>query len=158
MRRKDRELDQQQAYEILDQGEYGILSTCSSEGQPYGVPLSYVRIDNMIYFHTAKDGHKIQNLKQNPKVCFTVVGKTQPVYNGSFTTLYESAAVFGTVEAVEPEDLKRSLLLALCEKYLPGRKSEAEEEISRYAKVTDIYGICINSISGKANKGRTKPD
>ena len=39
MRRKDRETTEERAYEILKNGEYGILSTIGEDGYPYGVPL-----------------------------------------------------------------------------------------------------------------------
>ena len=38
MRRKDRETTEERAYEILKNGEYGILSTIGEDGYPYGVP------------------------------------------------------------------------------------------------------------------------
>jgi nitroimidazol reductase NimA-like FMN-containing flavoprotein (pyridoxamine 5'-phosphate oxidase superfamily) len=47
---------------ILNKGEYGVLSTVSAEGQPYGTPLNYCLIDDSIYFHCATEGHKLKNL------------------------------------------------------------------------------------------------
>ena len=35
MRRKDRETTEERAYEILKNGEYGILSTIGEDGYPY---------------------------------------------------------------------------------------------------------------------------
>ncbi len=51
MRRTDRLLSREEALQILQKGEYGILATAGSDGQPYAVPLSYVVIDNNIYYH-----------------------------------------------------------------------------------------------------------
>ena len=42
LRRKDRGISHQEAVELLDKVEYGVLSTVDKNGQPYGVPLSYV--------------------------------------------------------------------------------------------------------------------
>ena len=43
IRRQDRTLDEKRAFEILKEGEYGILSMQSEDGQgAYGIPLSYV--------------------------------------------------------------------------------------------------------------------
>ena len=40
MRRKDREISEEEACQLLATGEYGVLSTVGSDGEPYGVPLS----------------------------------------------------------------------------------------------------------------------
>ena len=51
MRNNKRQMTAAQATVLLETGEYGILSVCAEEGQPYGVPLSYVAFDRVIYFH-----------------------------------------------------------------------------------------------------------
>jgi hypothetical protein len=51
VRRKDRGIGTREAIEILDSAEYGVLSTVDKDGQPYGIPLSYVYKNNSIYFH-----------------------------------------------------------------------------------------------------------
>ena len=99
MRRKDREISRQEAIEILDSAEYGVLSTVDKNGQPYGIPLSYVYKDNAIYFHCAVDGQKLDNIRDNAKVSFCVTGKTT-VLPETFGTLYESAVVSGTAGEV----------------------------------------------------------
>ena len=77
MRRSDWRLAEDEAKQILVQGEYGILSTIGEDGFPYGVPLSYAYDGEKIYFHCAADvGHKLENLDFSNKACFTVVGKT----------------------------------------------------------------------------------
>ena len=63
MRRKDRETDSEQTIKLLKEGEYGVLATVDAEGQPYATPLSYVCTNNLIYFHCATEGHKLNNLK-----------------------------------------------------------------------------------------------
>ena len=41
MRRKERLADFQTAERILENAEYGVLSTAGSDGFPYGVPLNF---------------------------------------------------------------------------------------------------------------------
>lgn len=41
MRRKERLADLQTAERILENAEYGVLSTVGSDGFPYGVPLNF---------------------------------------------------------------------------------------------------------------------
>ena len=53
LRRKDRAIPEAQAKALLSMAEYGILSTVSVDGQPYGVPLNFCIGENSIYFHCA---------------------------------------------------------------------------------------------------------
>ena len=94
MRRIERQMNDMEALELLNKGEYGILSTCGEDNHPYGVPLSYVVIDKNIYIHGAGVGTKLDNISVNDKVSFTVVGKTK-VLQEQFSTEYESAIAFG---------------------------------------------------------------
>jgi nitroimidazol reductase NimA-like FMN-containing flavoprotein (pyridoxamine 5'-phosphate oxidase superfamily) len=48
IRRKDREIETNEAITLLAKCEYGVLSTADKNGQPYGVPLHYVYKDNSI--------------------------------------------------------------------------------------------------------------
>ncbi len=68
IRRIDRAISEEEAKDILKKGEYGILSTISKEGQPYGVPLSYSYAGNIIYFHCALEGHKVDNVRENESI------------------------------------------------------------------------------------------
>ena len=69
LRLQKRRLDAQNSEEILRKGEYGVLSTCGADGQPYGVPLNYVYEDGKIYFHCAAEGRKLDNIAVNSRVC-----------------------------------------------------------------------------------------
>ena len=127
MRRKDRALSEEAAVQILKDGEYGILATCEEDGQPYGVPLSYVYHDGRIYFHGAKTGHKLDNLSCSPKASFTVVGQTH-VLQEAFSTTYRSAIAFGEVSPVEEAHQAEALML-LAEKYCYDNLTNAESYI-----------------------------
>lgn len=147
MRRKDRQMSEDQAIKILESGEYGILSTVSSEGNPYGIPLSYAVENSSIYFHGATEGSKLDNIISNPNVCFTVVGKTQ-VLPEKFSTEYESVVVFGKAIILEGEDKVKPLKL-LIKKYSPGFENEGEEYVYRSLDKTKVIKIEIDVLTGK---------
>jgi nitroimidazol reductase NimA-like FMN-containing flavoprotein (pyridoxamine 5'-phosphate oxidase superfamily) len=150
VRRKDREITIEEATAILDVAEYGVLSTIGRDGQPYGIPLSYVYKDNAIYFHCAIAGQKLDNIAYNPAVSFCVVGKTN-VLPDKFGTEYESAVVFGT--AREVYDAERHMaLVSLLEKYCSEYLQEGLEYIELKDKATKVFKIEIGHISGKARK------
>lgn len=153
MRRKSRELDKERSYSILTNAEFGILSIAGDDLQPYGIPLNYIVHENTIYFHSATKGAKLNTLRQNSKVCFTVVGATEPVFDGSFSTYYESVMAFGTAKEILNENQKKEILTLLCMKYLPEYKSEIDLEIHREIQATGVWGISIDHITGKS-KGK----
>ena len=94
IRRQDRTLDEKRAFEILKEGEYGILSMQSEDGQgAYGIPLSYVwDRGNSIYIHCAPIGRKLNCIDRCQQVSFCVVGRTKVIPN-KFTTAYESVVM-----------------------------------------------------------------
>ena len=130
MRRKDRETTEERAYEILKNGEYGILSTIGEDGYPYGVPVNFAVEGNKIYFHCAPEGYKLECLRENPKVSFTVVGATQ-IVPGKFTTGYESTIAFGEIHLDLPEEERRYALRLLVNKYSSAFKEIGEKYIEK---------------------------
>lgn len=154
MRRKDRQIGPEESREILFKGEYGVLATVDGEGQPYAVPLSYIYLDNSIYFHCALEGHKIDNLRANPRVSFVVAGPAEPVYDKGFATYFESVVVFGPAREVTAEDEKRKALYALAEKYLPVDMDKADDDINHSFTRTAVWRVEPEIITGKAKKKR----
>jgi nitroimidazol reductase NimA-like FMN-containing flavoprotein (pyridoxamine 5'-phosphate oxidase superfamily) len=150
VRRKDREIGTHEAIELLSNCEYGVLSTVGKDGQPYGVPLSYAYKNNCIYFHCALDGHKIENIKENSKVSFCVVGNTNVLPN-KFSIQYESAIAFGVASEVQGAE-RNSALLGLLEKYSPEFIEEGKKYIDQNEKATKVIKIEIGHISGKARR------
>ena len=92
LRRKDRAITEEEAVALLNKAEYGVLSTVSENGKPYGVPLNFCVINHCIYFHCAVEGQKIDNIKQNKSVSFCAVGNTE-ILPDKFGTKYESVIV-----------------------------------------------------------------
>ncbi|URZ04543.1 pyridoxamine 5'-phosphate oxidase family protein [Clostridium felsineum] len=147
MRRKDRELRNDDIIEILKNNEYGILSTISENGYPYGVPLSYIYMNDSIYFHSALDGHKLDNIKISDKVSFCVVGETSVVPD-EFTTNYESVIIFGKAKEIF-DDEKTSVLLEILKKYSKEYIEKGTIYIEKAGQRTKVFKININHISGK---------
>jgi nitroimidazol reductase NimA-like FMN-containing flavoprotein (pyridoxamine 5'-phosphate oxidase superfamily) len=149
MRKKERQLSEQEAWSILKAGQYGILSTVSASGQPYGVPVSFAAEGSRIYFHgTAEGGLKTENLRFQPKACFTVVGSTQ-VLPAKFSTKYESAIAFGTVALAEDPEHG---LMTLIEKYSPEYAEIGRKYVEGSLDRTNVYEMTVTEISGKARR------
>ena len=65
MRRFKQQISVAACKEILKNEKRGVLSLLGDNGYPYGLPLShlYSEEDTKIYFHGAKEGHKIDAIK-----------------------------------------------------------------------------------------------
>jgi uncharacterized protein len=150
MRRKDRMITDPEIFSILEKGEYGVLSSVSSNGEPYGVPLNYCLMDQCIYFHCAVEGRKINNINDNPKVSFCVVGKTE-ILPDKFGTNYESCIVQGSASESFGEE-KQLALEGLIHKYSASFLSEGLKYIEKLRDKTRVFKISIESISGKARR------
>ncbi|MBW2410599.1 MAG: pyridoxamine 5'-phosphate oxidase family protein [Deltaproteobacteria bacterium] len=150
MRRKDRAISESETRELLHKAEYGILSTVSGDGQPYGVPLNFCVIEDCLYFHHAVEGHLVENITGNPHVSFCVVGDTE-LMPEKFGTLYESVILFGNIEEVFDAQ-KQAGLEGLVAKYSPDFTEEGREYIEKLRDRTRVFKIKITDISGKARR------
>lgn len=148
MRRKDREMEKSQALTLLTQSTYGILATVDNNGQPYGIPLNYIVANDFIYFHCAPEGHKLQNMAQNHKSCFTVVGRTN-VLPGDFTTDYESVVIFGQAGLVEETEEKIMALQEFVRKYSADFISKGDLYIEKAKDKVFVVKMSIEQCTGK---------
>lgn len=123
VRRQDRLLDETRSFEILKEGEYGILSMRTENGDgAYGIPLSYVwDRGNSIYIHCAPVGRKLNCIDACTNVSFCVVGRTK-VIPGEFTTAYESIVLRCTAHHGLHEAERMSALSLFLNKYCPNDK------------------------------------
>lgn len=150
MRRTKQEMPRNRCEEVLERGTSGVLAALGDEDYPYAVPLSYVYRDSKIYFHCAKNGHKLDAIAKNNKVSFCVIDQ-DVVVREKYTTNYRSVIVFGRARILEGEEKKRALLeLAL--KYVPDGGEEnravAEKELSRVCMVE----IEVEYMTGKEGR------
>jgi nitroimidazol reductase NimA-like FMN-containing flavoprotein (pyridoxamine 5'-phosphate oxidase superfamily) len=148
MRRKDRQVFDDLITEILEKGEYGILSVHGENGYPYGVPLNYAYFDGSIYFHCTKTGHKLDAIKSNDKVSFCVVSETGLIPE-KFSTKYKSVIAFGKAAFVSGEE-KTNALMALIFKYSAEYKESGRDYVKKEQAATEIVKIKIDHITGKA--------
>jgi len=148
MRREDKLLSEAEAVEILMAGEEGVLATVGKDDYPYAVPLNYAYHEGCIYFHCARSGHKIDNLRHNHRVSFCVVRDTS-VVAAKFSTKFRSAVVFGIAEEVAGAE-KEAGLFALVRKYSRDHLTAGEKYIRNAGEKTRVFRIRIERLTGKA--------
>ncbi|HHV27095.1 pyridoxamine 5'-phosphate oxidase family protein [Anaerosalibacter bizertensis] len=173
MRRKDREMTKAFGLEVIDKSKYGVISMIDEDNEPYGIPLSIVRDENNLYFHSAMGGKKVEIFEENPKVSIAFVGETKIPENYTeeeldeivkdeskavlliskvFTTEYESAVVTGKVKLVEDEEEKIKAMRLICEKYTKTKMDYFDMAIKAGLKRTNVYRIDIEEINAKRKK------
>ncbi len=158
MQMGDRELTEAEAWEILEAGEYAVVSTVDPDGAPYGVPLSYVIMDKKLYIHTGeRGGHKIDDFEHDARVSVAVATEVEPCFEDTFfTTRFASVIASGRISKVQDRVMLRRVLVELCMKYLPELKDEIGPAIGREIDVTAAWCIEFDEVRGKAGRRLSK--
>ncbi len=173
MRRKDREMDSDFAREVIDRSDYGVLACVTPDGKPYAIPLSLARSGDRLYFHSAIAGSKVDYLPDGREVALTFVshvqvpelfspeelanltnepGAASRLGSKVFTTEFESACVQGKINEVTDAAEKMAGLKAICEKFTPGKMAYFEFVALDALKITKVYEIKIESLTGKRKR------
>ena len=150
MRRKEKQLTEEEAYEVLGKCSHMVLSTRLENGYPYSIPLNHVLKEGRIYFHCAMEGQKIDAFNLNNKVCISAVEKGE-ILPEKFSTLFTSVTVFGKISLVEDENERITGLTALIEKFSPSFYESGLKYIEKLKYKTALYAVDIEHITGKSS-------
>ena len=148
MRRKDRELSKDRALDIVDKCAFSVMATVNPDGSPYCVPLSMVREGEWLYFHSAREGHKIDNLRFKNKACVVCVGDLSEAPN-EFSLGYESAVVKGNALEITGAEEKTRALRLISMRYTPKNMAAFDTAIKEQLDITGVWKIHIDEITGK---------
>ena len=147
MRKKKQALSQQEVTDILHKGTSGVLALFGDDDYPYAVPISYVYDDEKIYFHSAKNGHKIDAIKKTAKASFCVIEKDLIVPT-EYTTYFRSVIAFGRIKVIEDEN--RTAIEKLAIKYAPKDTfANRDSAINREWKPLCMLEMTIDHVTGK---------
>lgn len=158
MRRSDRAMEEGQAYQLLRECLWVTLSTvnCRTEsplglGSPYAVPISVVESRGCFYFHCATEGHKVDNLKSDGRVCITCVGQAVSD-EAALSVVYESATFFAEATEVLDKLEKKRALAALCQRFAPSNMVGIANQIDTLLDSTAVWKLTMLGCSGKQRK------
>jgi len=113
MRRKEQEITDRAAIESIIARSAVCRLALSEDGRPYIVPLCFGYEDNALYFHTAREGKKIDILKKNNRVCFEVDCDHELVTNETpcrWSMKYRSVIGVGKASFIDDPELKGKAL------------------------------------------------
>lgn len=147
MRSKANMLTNEEVESILKTSPNGTLALYGENGYPYSVPVNFVYLDGKIYFHGAAVGYKLDCMKKDPHVSFSVIGKDD-IAKENFTTLFSSVIAFGTVRVIDTMEEKVPVLEAMVGKYSAEFMESGKELISKGCGSV-AYELTIDHMTGK---------
>lgn len=152
MRRKEMEIiDFKEIESIIERAQVCRLGL-SVNNIPYIVPLNFGYKDKCLYFHSAKEGKKIDMIKANQNVCFemdidNILIKSKNLSN--WTMKYLSVMGTGKAHIINDVILKKEALDTIMEHYAGKRKFEYDNKAFNDVAVIKVD---IREISGKKSK------
>ena len=155
MQKKEREIiDKRIIMEILKNGKFSTISMCRND-EPYIVTLSYGFDEtfNCLYFHSAQNGLKLEYLKENKKVCGTILEDLGYV-KSACSHKYRSIVFGGDMTIVEDLDEKKHAFDIML-KHLEDNPSKLKKRFFKSDKSynnTCLLKLEIISITGKASE------
>ena len=117
---------------------------------PYVVPLNFGYRDNVLYFHSAGEGRKLDLLQQHPEVCFEVESGVKMVQGKdacSWGVSFRSIIGYGIAEIVTDADEKRRGLDVIMAHYSDEKFEYPDSSIDR----TTVIKVEISSMTGKCS-------
>lgn len=159
MRRKDKEItDKAEIESIIKNAQVCRIAMYDDFAKfPYIVPMNFAYKDGILYFHSAKQGRKIDIINNNPNICFeidtahgVIIGEKKLC---NWSMAYESVMGFGKAVINDDEQVKISALNLLIQKY--SKENISDIEISSYQypesslKNTSIIQVKILEMTGK---------
>ncbi len=149
MRRFAQQISEEKCIEVLKNEKRGVLSVMGDDGYPYGMPLNhyYCEEDDKLYFHGAKEGHKIDSIKACDKVSYCVYDKGYKK-DGEWALNVNSVIVFGRMSLVEDEEKAKLICTKLCQKFTDD-KDYLEKEIANSLSRVQCLELTPEHITGK---------
>ena len=149
MRRFKQAVPEEECKKILTEEKRGTFSVIGDDGYPYSIPINfyYDERDNRIYFHGAKEGHKVDAIKNCDKVCFTTWNQGFKK-EGSWEWNVTSVIIFGKAKLIQDREVTEDRVRKLALKYYP-TKEEAEIELVRGIDRVQLFAIDIEHMTGK---------
>ena len=151
MRRKEKEItDKNEIDSIIRKSQVCRLGLVD-EDVAYIVPLCFGYQGNSLYFHSAREGRKIDILKRNAQVCFEFDGDTR-ISRGktacAWGIQFRSVIGYGEASFIEDSKEKRQALDIIMGQYADGAFEYAAKALDK----TLIIKVAISSMTGKKSE------
>ena len=149
MRRKEKQITSREEIEAII-GRADVCRLAMVDGnEPYIVPMNFGYADNSLFFHSAREGRKIDILRSNNRVCFEFDIDRQVTSGGAKACKwgFQYQSVIGTGQAyfIDEPEAKKTALEIIMRQYT----DQAFEFDDRVVSKTLVFGIAIETLTGK---------
>jgi hypothetical protein len=152
VRRKDKEMPEAAARELLSRAKLAHFGTISASGDPYVVPNLFVYAEGAIWLHTSGAGHFCTNVEHSPAISVEIAEMGEIFPYGEFecdtSASYASVVVFGKVMIVRESEAKALFFDRFLAKYADAAWVRPKGFYPRLDQVT-VYHVAIERITGK---------
>jgi uncharacterized protein len=159
MRKKEREITNRQEIETVLQNARVIrLAINESGAPPYIVPVNFGYHDGAIFFHSSREGKKMELIARDPVVSFeaetdvAVVAPADPTDACEWGAAYRSVVGRGRARPLTDDDEKRAGLLALMAGVAPDVDPSSFTLDEKIVNVTAVVKIEIEAMTGKKHR------
>ena len=141
---------------FLQEEELGYLGLVDEEGKPYVVPLNYSYHDGRILFHCALEGKKLDCIRANPNVSFTVSRQAGEVRRhaagGACHIDSDSVICTGTARVIEDLDERAEALNRFNRAFRPN----ADDIPMKQVKGCGVVEITVSEMTGRRERERKR--
>jgi nitroimidazol reductase NimA-like FMN-containing flavoprotein (pyridoxamine 5'-phosphate oxidase superfamily) len=152
VRRKELQIRDKDILEsILNQAQVCRIGLCHNN-IPYIVPVCFSYRADCLYIHSARDGKKVEIIRENNSVCFEVEIGVELIQSGracDFAMRSQSVIGFGTAHLVEDEEQKIHALNILMDHY---SDQQSHEHRRKMLPKVAIIKMEIESMTGKRSR------
>lgn len=142
-------LPREECIRLLKEEKRGVLAVQGDDCYPYCLPINqyYDEETGNIYFHSGKEGHKMDAIKKCDKASFCVYDKgfLKP---GEWPLNIKSVIVFGRIRVVEDKERTAELARKLCYKFIDDEEY-IENQIDMLIDITALIELIPEHITGK---------
>jgi uncharacterized protein len=158
MRRDYQEVTERATLERwLDEALVGRLATVDEDGFPVIKPVNFAYADGRVYFHSATEGEKLDDIRRSVQVGFEVdrlITISEPPERGCQThAFYQSIIIRGRARILEDRAAKEAALGLLVRKYSPAVADTPLKGVEN----TAVVEVIVERMTGKEDFGQRWP-
>jgi hypothetical protein len=124
----------------------------SVDNKPYVIPITYAYIEGRIIFHCAVKGRKLESIRENAKVCFTVsryFGEMVSHPQGAECHINSDSVVcYGRARIIDDIEERCEVLNAFNQRLQPNAREITLEEVKHCHAVT----IEVDEMTGRTER------
>ncbi|WP_299976186.1 pyridoxamine 5'-phosphate oxidase family protein [Desulfobacula sp.] len=148
MRRKEKAItDSKEIEKILQESNVCRLAMVDGD-KPYMVPMNFGYRDACLFFHSAKEGRKIDLIKKNPNVCFEVdqlIRLKKAKLACDWGVEYKSVIGSGKAQLLEDSNEKKKALNIIMSQYSDRTFEYPDDTLEK----TLVIKVVIDEMTGK---------